>query len=283
MQFLTQAKKPTIKPPMITIVGSPGTGKTTLGALFPEAIILPTEDGTSVFENWAEENQPAVLPRARKAAKDEAGNLIRSTRADLNQLLDELMTADHGYKTFVVDSITTLDKLFGFEIMLRDDVKTVADAAGGWHKGYDELASWHADFIYKCEQLRAVKKMAIVFLAHTGIKKIRNRPDAVSDYSVFSMEMDAKSISIYTSQSDAVAYLTKEQYVIGAETHKKTGAVTKYGKLSDSGQRKLVTTGDGQVGYIDAKNRYDFPPELLVNRGENPMLQYIKFFNVKGK
>jgi ABC-type glutathione transport system ATPase component len=52
MSLLAKAKKPDTKAPMITIVGSPGTGKTTLGAMFPGALILPTEDGTAVFENW---------------------------------------------------------------------------------------------------------------------------------------------------------------------------------------------------------------------------------------
>ena len=67
MSFLAKAKKPTPKPPMITIVGMPGTGKTTLGALFPGAIILPTEDGTAVFENWGDDVQPTVLPRLPKS------------------------------------------------------------------------------------------------------------------------------------------------------------------------------------------------------------------------
>lgn len=278
MSFLDKAKKPTPRPPMITIVGSPGTGKTSLGALFPSAIILPTEDGTSVFENWDEDIQPSVLPRLPKAQKDQAGNMARSSRAVLMQIIDELMTADHDYKTFVVDSITTLDGLFGFEIALRDGVGTVADASGGFHKGFAEVASWHADFIYKCEQLRAVKGMAVVFLAHTGVKKIRNRPDAAADYSVFSLDMDNQALSVYVSQSDAVLYLEKEEFVVGQETNKK-GQTTKYGRVTQTGVRKLVTTGDGQVGYVNAKNRYNMPAELHVEMGENPITGYIKFFN----
>lgn len=278
MSFLDKAKKPTPRPPMITIVGSPGTGKTSLGALFPSAIILPTEDGTSVFENWDEDIQPSVLPRLPKAQKDQAGNMARSSRAVLMQIIDELMTADHDYKTFVVDSITTLDGLFGFEIALRDGVGTVADASGGFHKGFAEVASWHADFIYKCEQLRAVKGMAVVFLAHTGVKKIRNRPDAAADYSVFSLDMDNQALSVYVSQSDAVLYLEKEEFVVGQETNRK-GQTTKYGRVTQTGVRKLVTTGDGQVGYVNAKNRYNMPAELHVEMGENPITGYIKFFN----
>ena len=278
MSYLQAVKKPAAKPPMITIVGTPGTGKTTLGALFPKSIIMPTEDGTSVFENWADDVQPDVLPRLPKAQKDAAGNMVRSPRQTALAMLDELITQDHNYKTLVVDSITTMAGMLEDEIAQRDGVGNVADAAGGFHKGYTEVGSWHADFVYKCEQLRAVKGMAIVFLAHTGIKKIRNRPDAAADYSVFSLNMDNQALSVYVAQSDAVLYLTKEEFVSGQETNRK-GQTTKYGRVQQTGVRKLVTTGDGQVGYVNAKNRYGMPAEMEVPHGENPITQYIKFYS----
>lgn len=278
MSILQQAKKPSARPPMVTIVGSPGTGKTTLGALFPSAILLVTEDGTSVFESWDEEVQPDILPRLPRAAKDEAGNLARSTRDALMSTMAALIEEEHEYKTLVVDSITTLDLLFQAEIALRDGVGNVADAAGGFHKGYTEVASWHADFIYRCEQLRAVKKMGIVFLAHSGVKKIRNRPDAAADYSVFSLEMDNQALSAYVAQSDAVLYIKKEEFVTGQETNKR-GQTTKYGRVTQTGRRTLITTGDGLVGYVTAKNRYGMPPEIELPMGENPILQYIKFYS----
>ena len=277
MSHLARAAKPKTKPPMITIVGTPGTGKTTLGAMFPNALLVMSEDGASVFESWDDDAKPSVLPRLPKASKDEVGNL-RSTRETLLSIMDELITTDHGFTTLVVDSITSLDMLFGHEIALRDNVNTVADASGGFHKGYAEVASWHAEFVYKCEQLRAVKRMGIVFLAHTGIKKIRNRPDAAADYSVFSMDMDNQALSIYTSQCDAVLYLVKEEFIQGSETNRK-GQTTKLGRLVQTGERKLITTGDGQVGYINAKNRYNMPAEIPVEHGSNPILQYVKFYN----
>lgn len=282
MSYLAKAKKPEARPPMITIVGSPGTGKTTLGALFPGAILLPTEDGTSVFDTWADDVKPAVLPRLPKAAKDEVGNMTRSSRAVLGAMMDELLTAQHDYRTLVIDSITSLDLLLQAEIALRDGVGNVADAAGGYHKGYTEVASWHADFIYRCEQLRAAKKMAIVFLAHAGIKKIRNRPDAAADYSVFGLDMDDKALATYVAQSDAVLYIRKEEIVIGQETDRK-GRTTKYGRVTQTGRRTIITSGDGQVGYVSAKNRYGMPTEIDLEIGENPIIPFIKFFEEQAK
>lgn len=282
MSYLAKAKKPAEKkpmPPMIAIVGSPGTGKTTLGAMFPGALLIQAEDGAAVFESWDEDAQPTILPRLPKASKDEMGNM-RSTREALLGIMDELLQTDHGFKTLVLDSTTSLDKLYCHEIALRDNVSTVADASGGFHKGYTEVAGWHAEFVYKCEQLRVVKNMAVIFLTHTGIKKIRNRPDAAADYSVYSMDMDNQSLSIYTSQCDAVLYLVKDEFVQGAETNRK-GQTTRYGKLIQTGDRKLITTGDGQVGYVNAKSRYPMPAEIPVPHGTNPILQFIKFYNAE--
>lgn len=285
MSFLAKAKKPSERspaPPMLAIVGSPGTGKTSLGGMFPGAILVQAEDGAAVFETWDDDVQPTILPRLPKAAKDEVGNMTRSTREALTGLMDELINTDHGFQTLVVDSITSLDKLFCHEIALRDGVNTVADASGGFHKGYTEVSNWHAEFVYKCEQLRAVKKMAIVFLTHTGIKKIRNRPDAAADYSVYSMDMDNQALSIYTSQCDAVLYLVKDEFVQGAETNKH-GKTTKFGRLLQTGERKLITTGDGLVGFVNAKSRYPMPAEIPVPQGTNPILQFIPYYNRKNQ
>lgn len=282
MSILSKAKKPSPKPPMITIVGSPGTGKTSLGGLFPDALFVMTEDGVSVFESWDEDAQPTVLPRLPRATKDSLGNMQRSTKDALNSILAELMTEEHGYKTLVIDSITTLNMMLEHELCERDNVDAVADAAGGYHKGYSVVSDWHAEIVYKCEQLRAVKNMAVVFLAHTGVKKIRNRPDAAADYSVYSMDMSSESLSVYVSQSDAVLYLKQDEFVMGAETNKK-GQTTKYGRITQTGDRKLVTSSDGQIGFVNAKNRYDMPAEIDVPKGTNPILSFIKYFNTESK
>lgn len=273
MSFLSQAAKPAAKAPMITIVGSPGTGKTTLGALFPSPIFIQAEDGASVFESWDESQQPLLLPAIPKPQKGV------SARETLSAQMRELVTADHQFKTLVVDSITALNVMLESEIALRDNVATVADAAGGFHKGYTEIAQWHADFIYQCNVLRQRKNMTIVFLAHTGVQKIKNSPDEASEYSVYSLNMHKDSAALYVSQSDAVLYLRKDEVVMGAETNRK-GQTTKYGRVMQTGARSLVTTGDGITGYVSAKNRYNMPSEMTVEIGANPILQYIKYFNV---
>lgn len=273
MSYLQAAKKATPKPPMLTIVGSPGTGKSTLGALFPSPVFIQAEDGSAVFENWEEDAQPTLMPALPKAYKDSV-----STIQVLKDQLRELLTADHEFQTLVIDANTSLSKLFEYEIALRDGVDTVADAAGGFHKGYAVLSQTHADVIFMCETIRKKKNMAIVFLAHQGIEKVKTRPDDASQYNIYSLDMHKDSASLYVSQSDAVMYIKHDEFVMGQETNKK-GQVTRYGRLVQSGDRKIITSGDGMTGYVHAKNRYGMDNEISLPLGTNPLLPFIKHFN----
>ena len=50
MSFLSQVAKPEAKAPMLTIVGSAGTGKTSLAGLFKNSLFVKLED-VQVFLN----------------------------------------------------------------------------------------------------------------------------------------------------------------------------------------------------------------------------------------
>lgn len=278
MSLLAQAKKPVSGPPIITIIASPGAGKTSLAGTFPDVIFIQAEDASTVFENWDDDVKPAMLPVLPKSAKDAAGNITVSTKNEIMTQLRALATEEHDYKTVVIDGLTSLNSKFEAEIALRDNVTNVADAAGGFHKGYVEIAQWHYDIMYACEVLKRRKGMAIVFLAHLGTQKIKNSPDESAEYCVYGMEMHPKSSAVYINNSDMVGYIKKEAFITGTTTDKK-GQVTKYGRAMQTGERILITNGDGQTGYIAAKNRYGMPNEIPLPFGENPLKQYIKHFS----
>ena len=278
--YLEKARKagsvPT--PPIITIVASPGAGKTSLGGLFPSPLFIQAESCETVFEGWAEDVQPTAFPALPKAGRDAAGNVTGSTKAELMGQLREVITAEHSFQTLVIDSVTALSRLFEHEIACRDGVGNIADAAGGFHKGYIELAAWHSEVVYACEMIRKRRGMAIVLLAHTGVQKVKNRPDEGSEYTVYGLDMHTASSQQYISNSDMVCYIKKEEFIQGAETNRK-GQPTKFGRAMQTGERVLITSGDGKIGYVAAKTRYAMPVELELQMGENPLLQHIPFFN----
>jgi len=166
--------------------------------------------------------------------------------------------------------------MFESELCLRDKVDNVADSCGGFHKGYIALSDWHLEVMKMLNILRNLG-IIVVLLAHTGIQRLKNKPDD-DDYTVYSLDMNEKSVPVYVNFSDAVLYLVKSEFVKGKETNNK-GAVTKWGKIVQTGERKIITTGDGKIGYVHAKNRYNMPAEIPFEQGFNPLSQYIKSLN----
>ena len=68
-------QKPVSKSPVITIVASPGVGKTTLAGLFPKPVFMQSENASTVFEGWEEESQPLMMPRLPRSVKDKVSTL----------------------------------------------------------------------------------------------------------------------------------------------------------------------------------------------------------------
>lgn len=266
--------KPTAKAPFITIIGSAGAGKNSLGGTFPKPVFIQAEDSETVFEKWDDAVMPSFMPRLPKPDKKRGV----FTRDQLKEQLRWLLKEEHDRKTVVFDTVTELDRLFQSELCQRDDVDNVGDAAGGFHKGYNVLMQWHMEVLTMASHLRA-KGMSVVFLGHQGVKKIKAAPDK-DEYSVFSLDMHDLSTSVYINHSDVVAYIRKETFVQGKESDKK-GKTTKYGRLIDTGKRELVTSGDGQTGYFQAKSRYDMPAVMPLEVGENPILKHIKFYGME--
>ena len=274
MSHLSSIKKATPQAPVITIVGFAGSGKSSLAGLFNKPIFIQAENATSVFETLSEEAQPAFfgqlpIPNAKKNIK---------TSDVLIEQLRELITQEHDFKTVVIDTITALNTLFEQEVIEFDanGASNIGEAAGGYNKGYLVIAGIHAKIRSACEHLRK-RGITVVFLAHTGIVKMKNRPES-GEYVAYSLDMHEKSRAIYVSSSDVVAYLKARDFVLGNEENKK-GQTTKYGRVSNTGERVLITSSDGTIGYIDAKNRYNLPDEIEVNKGENPLIALIPYLN----
>lgn len=274
MSHLSSIKKATPQAPVITIVGFAGSGKSSLAGQFEKPIFIQAENATSVFETLPEDSQPAFfqqlpIPNAKKN--------IKPSEILLEQLR-ELITQEHDFKTVVIDTVTALNILFEQEVVEFDSngASNIGEAAGGYSKGYLVVAGIHAKMRSACEHLRK-RGITVVFLAHTGIIKMKNRPES-GEYVAYSLDMPEKSRAIYVSSSDVVAYLKARDFVLGNEENKK-GQTTKYGRVSNTGERVLITSSDGTIGYIDAKNRYNLPDEIEVNKGENPLIALIPFLS----
>lgn len=268
---------------MITLVGFPSAGKTTLAAMFPKPIFIQAEDSGTVFETWPEDRQPLLLKQLPEANPDYK---ISPKQVILDQL-QEIYEADHDYKTLVIDTTTSLQALFENEIVrLENDEKSIQDCRGGFQKAYDVVAGYHKDIIQKCIKIRAKRDMTIIFLAHTDEYKRKNHPELPDQYTVYGMRMHKKSRDFYISESDAVIYIKQHESISGAQ-YDKQGKQIKQGRSKKSKNRTLITSSDGVVGFVDAKNRYFMPTEIDYQLDDiykpwettNPLFEYIPYFN----
>lgn len=274
MSILSQATKPKVAPPIITIVGDPGTGKTSLAATFPKPIILPFESVDAAFQSYTDEEAPAVLPLVDNPNKQRGYSAYNQAR----QVLIELYKEEHDYKTLIIDSVTAMNLKFEKEIAQNDNVDTVANAAGGFHKGYQVLKDYHLNIMEMCQKLAQHRNMTIIFLAHTGVEKMKNDPTETSNYTVKSLNMHEDSAHVYISYSDAVLYIEQPKIIMGAQ-HNRKGEQTSTGRAIAQDKRQIIASAEGMAGYGYAKNRFGMPSTIDVEYKQNPIMQYINFYN----
>lgn len=245
--------RPTPEAPMITIFGEGGTGKTLLASTFPAPVFIRAEDGFDVFAGRAK--APHSFP-------------VLQTGIDIFDQLEALLEQEHPFKTLVIDSITSLNKLFEAYIVAKDPkAVSMATADGGYGKGFEHLAMLNARVKKMADALRSEKGMAVVFLGHVELEKL-DLPDE-ENYSRFSMSIHKKSIGFYTDFVSLVGLL-KLQTIVNKET----------GKVRSFGDRVMIC--DKRASSI-AKNRYGITDELEVPEGENPLLSIIPFFKTTSK
>lgn len=129
MSILSQAKKPTDRPVIATILGDSGMGKTTMGCTFPNPIVIRAEDG---LQSIPSNIRPDALPVLAKSD-------------DLWEQLTALLKEPHDYKTVVVDSVTALERLFIQSVIESDpkNPKSINQALGGYGAGLSAVATMH--------------------------------------------------------------------------------------------------------------------------------------------
>lgn len=262
-------QKPVPEAPMLTIAATAGAGKTSLAALFPKPAFIMAENGAAVFDEWDDDVKPLVFPPLD--TENPMESLVRQLRWFYSNI-----GKDHDRETLVIDSNTRLDKMFQHEVCVQDNVDNIGAARGGFNKGFGAVAEMHAKVISICEAIKK-KGITVIFLSHTKIFKMKNRPDS-EDYAIFTIDMHEDSRSHYINNCDGVFFIGKKEFVSGAESNRK-GQTVKFGRLVQTGERELITETDGKMGFPDAKTRWSMDSVIDLPKGENPLLTLIPFFN----
>jgi hypothetical protein len=234
-------------PVIVTLTGDAGRGKTSLAATFPKPIFSRFEDG---MQSIPVANRPDAFPIIA-----ETGDIFDQAMA--------LLTEEHDYKTWVIDSVSAADRFFADQILSKDGkARNLQQACGGYGAGFDVLASYHARIRKAAGVLAAKRGMNTVFISHADT--IRIDPPNEEPYMSYSLRLNKKSIPHYLDDVDLVGFIKLETMIIGDEGERK--------KAITDGTRVLITYATAENV---SKNRYGINEILYVKLGENPLLPYI--------
>ena len=170
----------------LVMYGEEKVGKSTFCSQMPEPVFIDIEGGTN-FLNINRINKEAL-------EIDEWNFTIAL------DVLKDILTQEHTYKTLVIDSIDWLEGLVQEHIKNEHkgaksylDSKVAALSYGG---GTAFLQQYMRDFLGVLEEIRSKKKMHIILIAHTKKKSEQDVQGASFDKSVLKLTEKSEGLCI---------------------------------------------------------------------------------------
>jgi hypothetical protein len=244
MSFLSQVTRGVIrKPPIIGVMGDPGTGKSTFASQAPAPIFLQLEEGTNQLDTVR-------------------GPVLRSWNEVVNAL-GELVNEEHAFRTIVIDSADKLEHLI-HKFICSTDVKkdaTMETARGGYGKAYIEaLQSYWPLLVDALHALRDKRGIGSILICHSVDRTVSAAE--TDDYikacpKLWESKDGQKSVPDYlVAECDAWGYFRYDVRASG----------------DDDGKRKLAKGGRNIVQHWYpaathvAKNRYNITEPIPFNK-----------------
>lgn len=240
-------------PPILTIFGDGGIGKTTFCANAPNPIFIFTEKSLGMLD----------VPRFTFADEDGIKRYIASTFEEVMISLSQLF-GEHNFNTVVIDSLDWLEPLIE-NYLLRQrpttekgrPVRNIKDY--GYNTGANFVMEYWQEYFDMIRDLQKKKNMMVIQTAHRAVVKMQ--PPDSDAYTAYNIKLEGKAREKIIEGSDAVLYtstklgLAKEDLGFNQTRNRAVGA----------GDRYIYTQ---ERPAHEGKNKYKLPYEIPV-RDEN--------------
>lgn len=230
-------------PPIVLIYGVDGIGKTSLAAEWPAPLYIPTEGQKTPSD--------VDIPSTDNV----------SSWADIEGIINELLTADHGLQTVIFDSLGGLAPFVEGVTAARIGSASVDDNSKGspaaFGNGYKESEVEWSVFMSGCEAL-AQAGINVVLLGHPEIKRF---DDPMNDpYDRYILKLNKRAAPLVREKCDIVAFLNYRISIKEKEVAPKTKVAH-----AEGGKERQIHLSRG-AGF-DAKNRYFMPDAITYRKG----------------
>ncbi len=206
------------------------THNSTFGAMAPDAIFVPTEDGLADIDCHA-------FP------------LVQSY-AEFQRRLEELAGEEHDFKTVVVDSVDWLERLIWAQVCADRGVENIEDI--GYAKGYTFALTYWREVLIALDWLRNERGMMVILLAHAKIERYEN-PETEA-YDRYSPKLHKLASAVVQEWCDEVLFANYRTYA-------KTSGEGFDKRAIGVGQGERIIRTTERPAHV-AKNRCNLPDEL---------------------
>lgn len=221
------------EPIFAVIHGVESTGKSTFAAGAPAPLFLDFEKGTNFL------NISRINPDSYKQC------------LEVIKMLEEEV---HEYQTLVIDSIDFAEVMIGDFVSKAHGKKSLEDFAFG--AGHKHMAKEFIGFLTRLERLRKNRRMNIIIIAHSLIKKYDD-PRLQQGYDRYTIKLYNANAERLKESCDFLLFATFQDMTTGGSDGQRAKGLT-------TGKRMLMTQ---RTPAFDAKSRVTLPVEIDMSWG----------------
>lgn len=232
LKSITSTRRPAARKGVL--YGPGKIGKSTTAASLENVVGILTEDGCANIDA-------------------QAFDMCQSL-SDVYECIGTLLNEDHPFQNVFLDSIDWLEPLLYAHICQQHGWKDIE--APGYGKGYIAAAEEWRTVLAGFDELRYVRNMGVVLLAHEQIKRFEN--PMTESYDHYTLKLHQKATALIQEWADVIAFANYRTFTRKEDA----GFNKKETKAIGSGERLLYL--EARPAFL-AGNRFGLPAEMPLN------------------